>query len=514
MALPLALLILGLAGVYLFGFRGLRAGASPHCRKCGYDLAGIETPTICPECGSDLDRDLAVRRGGLRKKPVIALVFSVVLLLGATLVGYRLFLTTTNMPMAQRPVWLLKLDAKSSVEARADEAIAELGLRRIAGKFDLEAYASYADLALDRHAELDEQWMISPWQDVLITAHANGLLTEAQKDRAIRQQFRPDVFQPWKADQRALQPYDVFAGGFTPKDTFRAALPGEFLLVANPTNVTKDGEPYPLAPEPMYGDRYRVFVTSVTIDRDLNGRGASMSHGGVSIPKRYNILRYDDLSAGRHVFDVEYELEIRRGSAFGPDADWEKDPLLVLPMRAQRTVHIIEDPSDVLEYVGSSTNIPRPLMDIVKNSRNSDRAFVVAPGYSQDQLQVSLQISRASQPGDAAYVAHACYLEIEGERLPLRQSEHSKNTIKVPFAPSDSVESRTQTSSRGFFAFFHEDELPRVESATLILVPDPEYAVVHTDADIFWNDEIILEDVPLDWSRVPEPTRNDEDGTE
>ena len=112
MTLSITLIALGAIGLFVFGIRGLRTARRRTAAPVG-TTSGIEVADDLPsECGSDLDRDLAVRRGSLRRKPVLALVFSSVLVLGVTLTGYRVFLTATNMPMAQRPVWLLTFDVR------------------------------------------------------------------------------------------------------------------------------------------------------------------------------------------------------------------------------------------------------------------------------------------------------------------------------------------------------------------------------------------------------------------
>jgi hypothetical protein len=47
----------------IIGLRGWRIDDHPWCRKCRYDLSGLDEPAACPECGADLARRRAVRIG-------------------------------------------------------------------------------------------------------------------------------------------------------------------------------------------------------------------------------------------------------------------------------------------------------------------------------------------------------------------------------------------------------------------------------------------------------------------
>ncbi len=78
------------AGLILLwqGWRGLPEFSEPYCRKCGYDVRGlnwVEPARKCPECGSDLAAAGAVRFGKYRRRPRR-------MALGACVLGLVLFL--------------------------------------------------------------------------------------------------------------------------------------------------------------------------------------------------------------------------------------------------------------------------------------------------------------------------------------------------------------------------------------------------------------------------------------
>lgn len=84
---------LGVLGVAL-GMRGRAVDDHPICRRCRYDLVGqpAETPK-CPECGADLLRPRATRRGNrVRRRGPFTV--GVVLILAA--IGAGTFMTIAD----------------------------------------------------------------------------------------------------------------------------------------------------------------------------------------------------------------------------------------------------------------------------------------------------------------------------------------------------------------------------------------------------------------------------------
>ncbi len=65
--------------------RGKLISPNPHCRKCKFDLIGLDLtdPTPCPECGTTLRTNTPAITPGLRKKRKLALLASILFLLTA-----------------------------------------------------------------------------------------------------------------------------------------------------------------------------------------------------------------------------------------------------------------------------------------------------------------------------------------------------------------------------------------------------------------------------------------------
>lgn len=118
------------------GLRGRRRGTMPTCVACGFDLTGLAEAgdRRCPECGAGLGAEEAVAVGQRVRRPVVAAVGGVLLLLGLTLASAGVWagLSRVNVE-ALKPMWLLEREARSSSAVRQLSAWAELERRTGAG---------------------------------------------------------------------------------------------------------------------------------------------------------------------------------------------------------------------------------------------------------------------------------------------------------------------------------------------------------------------------------------------
>lgn len=96
------------------GWCGPRIDDHPRCRRCRYDLSGIDDPQTCPECGRALTRRRAVRHGRRRRRRVVLVFGVLLLLLGATgggMVGVDRAKSIEWDP--HKPTWWLTSDLRN-----------------------------------------------------------------------------------------------------------------------------------------------------------------------------------------------------------------------------------------------------------------------------------------------------------------------------------------------------------------------------------------------------------------
>lgn len=145
------ILAIGLGGgaALLVGLRGRRVDDHPICRRCGFDLIGqalrasekgagegdvttTDSPR-CSECGADLTRRRAIRLGERRRRPAVATVGALALLISLGATGAISWGAATEYDWNTiKPVWLLARELQSIDPAVAQAATDELR-RRLPG---------------------------------------------------------------------------------------------------------------------------------------------------------------------------------------------------------------------------------------------------------------------------------------------------------------------------------------------------------------------------------------------
>ncbi len=171
----LTFLLLGIA-LATRGLIGRRIGDEPRCRKCKYNLTGVESKE-CPECGRPWTGETAAR--GLRKWRVGPLVLATPFLFA----GCALFLPPVRSwigsPAMYRiaPEWFVvqaaergSLTAQFEIHDRAtNQKLTANGMRRVVA-------LGLAQLTL--HGLLKAR----PWGELLNQLEMNGALNESERD--------------------------------------------------------------------------------------------------------------------------------------------------------------------------------------------------------------------------------------------------------------------------------------------------------------------------------------------
>src|SRR5438034_1377478 len=200
-----ALALIGGACLLYRGLRGKRVGDHLFCRRCMYDLFGIET-ALCPECGADLanaDAKVTGERHRL-KRPLIAGLIIVALAsfgLGVTIKEY--VATTDWQPI--KPVRLLKHEAQSALTHT--EAMKELQRRLDAQVLSEGQIDATAAAALAAQADLSTTWD-ADWGDFVEAARTAGKLSDERWKQYVNQALEQAVSTKSVAVRQNVRPHD------------------------------------------------------------------------------------------------------------------------------------------------------------------------------------------------------------------------------------------------------------------------------------------------------------------
>lgn len=180
--LTLAIVAGAIAGstlIVLLAWRGRRIDDHPLCRRCRFDLSGIErrAESRCPECGGGLDGPRAVRIGNRRRRgwQVVASAMLLLVVLGAGTMTIWSSATSFDWNTI-KPNWMLVRESRG-LGAGSHAALDEIR-RRIATKdIDESSVLSLVDLMLERQAS--GLWL-EVWGDVVEEAREAGLVSDEQ----------------------------------------------------------------------------------------------------------------------------------------------------------------------------------------------------------------------------------------------------------------------------------------------------------------------------------------------
>jgi hypothetical protein len=153
-----------------------------YCRKCHYDLFGLASTFICPECGSDLQRTGAMVDGFRKMRPrslvagLLLLMAGSVLLLPATRRTIRAFDSTPYMP-----TWWLVNQIDDPL--RGSAVMSELQRRLERGS--ISSTEDIVQRILAGQADSTRSW--NPMAgDFVVTARASGKVSDAAWERFVR----------------------------------------------------------------------------------------------------------------------------------------------------------------------------------------------------------------------------------------------------------------------------------------------------------------------------------------
>lgn len=171
-AVMMGLLAAALAGLLLIRRSIAFKGTEPHCRRCGFDLAGIAINDVkgerarCPECGGGLSRPRAVRLGRRTRRPSLLILGLVLVLLGTSGAIWLVRVPRVDVPgYLPTPVLmaLIRREPGTSVITEVVERVKK-------GRTDADQNAAIAACALARHQDPSRQWT-EQWTDLLVALY-------------------------------------------------------------------------------------------------------------------------------------------------------------------------------------------------------------------------------------------------------------------------------------------------------------------------------------------------------
>ncbi len=476
--LPTALILTGLGVLMLLlALRGRVTARGLFCRRCKFDLAGLDpardNPT-CPECGRDLTQPRSTRTT-LRRIHRPALAAAILCVLFAT----PLFLTQSAAVRA----WL--------VTRAPDPALAWLERLDLEGA-DAEIIARLADPLKHRTAFLDRidraidrvltDKLNAPANDraVVLTALRNTQLSEAQAARfleavidariAIRDKAHPHqttVPSAWTVNARFHEffpPDEMFAGGnpaYSIEHGFHRGGPA--------ATVTLD----PTKP-PAYDTRALQFYGGRSLMPDdttpLRDRGTPEPAPGDSIA-------------------VHAALSVRIHSPRSPD------PILTIWRTAEQTVTIV--PAD--QPLVPTVDDPEALAALAATlSMREVRVF----GSPDSPLLAAFAISDAPAPAHAAFrsTMTAGDLTLLSEEL-LVLAPYNFPAISQGYAQTAFQASLRDPEARARF-----EAISPNTTVTIILRPDPVAAYRYAELASCLAGELIFQNIPILFAQQQSPT--------
>ncbi len=305
-----ALLALLLACVLIaLGLRGRVARRGRFCRKCRFDLAGIEPAMpepVCPECGRDLSAGDATRPT-LRRKRWLPLVSGLLLLtVSVSLIGVSM---SNSMPrvlavLPDRAVLVLH-------DLGMDAAYTEIATHRLAPSSTLpgRAWAGLVQDALDHQENTSIVW--DPRDgEVLLRAFSTSRLTPEQIERYFDNGLEVYALFPDEirrgAKEIGVTLFVQSSGRISSLSGSNGPLNDGDDTVWNHLAITAGGLADPAYETPMSAAGY----TPVRIPTGTGG-----GHGSISAAIPLTDLDWDGIKGDEtHSFFIRYTLRVERMS--------------------------------------------------------------------------------------------------------------------------------------------------------------------------------------------------------
>lgn len=174
------------------GWIGKRIDRQPHCRRCGYDVSGIDPNSSCPECNADLAQRRAIRIG-LRRRRGWAFLVAGLILTVASLPGYIAGKDIVKNGVWQTlPDWFVGKLAFSINRSIAEDATTTLMWRDASGVLEPEVKTQVITAVIDA-VEKNKELASRQLPLIVLDGMLDGTTNEEEAQRFCAAYFVPKV---------------------------------------------------------------------------------------------------------------------------------------------------------------------------------------------------------------------------------------------------------------------------------------------------------------------------------
>lgn len=496
MPLPLLLIpsLLGLT-LLILGLHGRRISTHPHCRKCKFDLTGLASPAVCPECGSDLSHPRAIALNLRKRLPLAIWSGATVLLLSFTLAGLifaMAFAGTSANPY--KPVWLLRLELDAPREGKADAAAIELITRLKAAKLAKPSVASLVADGLARQGDTTQPWRTA-WGDIIESARSMKLVSDTDWARYARNSIVLAT-----VARSPIRIGDSYCVGLIP-DCRTAAksilhlkpawciCSGEF--EANPANIFWD-----------YSASARPLPQTAT-QRFANGAPPTSYSISLSNPDKGRLMKRPD-SIGDSVVEIPVSFIV-----VDPTIPSFNPALLVPPDDRDRAADELVPESErgapalPPNAIAAWKEVARATVTVVDRDTpviklNRDPLLRSAIRTGAETLRIRIDTSGRSCPSTPANPQYQVETHFGPTPMPVAFKLIIDDPEQGPL-PLHAITCNGPMNSSGYFNCMRGNLPPQLsrKAVTVHLVPDIDAAMQTLDFNEIWGDTIVLDNVQL-----------------
>ncbi|MFA6045091.1 MAG: hypothetical protein WC718_08910 [Phycisphaerales bacterium] len=517
-----AIMVIGFVGgvvLLWLGLHGWRINDHPTCRQCRFDLDGVYPESVtCPECGAGLKRENSIRIGVRRRLPALVAIGAVLVLFPAVplgAVGYAA-LTGTDIN-GMLPVGVLLWEAKHATPASGEKIANELLRRAQAKKLSASQYTKAIDAALAMQADPKAPWS-EAWGNFIDNARLDGTLSPAGRD----------AYEQHSASFTLSTRNKTAAGATLPAtiklNEARVASGDAVTHTLTLAGATVDGRKVDAkVASPQGNGVFRMGGGGVTIINGLSMGGGfdnaddgvvgsvmaagsrvplGVFGGGASNLSQVEISLPKDLPPGKHTVQLELNQETSAGRiGFG---------MMPLPTSAGGspvTLAAEVEIAPVDQLVTPIAPTPEVTAKLARALRPQAITISEAPprqgGTPEITAQLNFSVAKLPAPVACDVILRSGTHEWKiGELNSGTQAAGAKiGSISTSsfFSVTVNGVTKTSSSSSGDDDRTVEGRAPGfdADSADVILRPRPEAALGTTDQTTYYNEEVVISNVPV-----------------